>query len=102
MRPIDADALKEYAIDGLEKYWPYGGMNEYTAVSVDDIDAAPTLDVAPVIHACWIPVCNTWTHDSHEYGSTVYVCSNCQRHSLYEEPYCHCGAKMDKQVCDEP
>lgn len=91
MRPIDADQILSAANSEeklIGKDWDYDALKT-------SIELAPTLDVAPVIHARWIPVCNTWTHDSHEYGSTVYVCSNCQRHSLFEEPYCHCGAKMD-------
>lgn len=98
MRPIDADELKTCAIEGLEKAWPYGGISEYTAVSVEDIDDAPTLDVEPVVHAHWVRSCNSWTHDMYKYGSTIYVCSKCRRYELCEEPYCNCGAKMDEPI----
>ena len=42
-RPIDADALKEMAFDVL-----VGGGNYESAVLIEDIDNAPTMDVLPL------------------------------------------------------
>lgn len=46
MRPIDADELKQYACL-VDEICYYGGGSEFLAVSVDNIDDMPTLDVTP-------------------------------------------------------
>ena len=35
--------------------------------------------------------------DDDGYWASVYICSNCGREESRKEPYCHCGAKMDKE-----
>lgn len=52
---------------------------------LEKIDATPTVDVAPVVHAEWIQ------------DGCMYKCSNCgNRESYYDDCYCRvCGAKMD-------
>lgn len=81
MRPIDADKLLEYEIVLNENM----GLK---MVASQFITAAPTLDVAPVVHGEWIA-------DEYFY----YRCSNCgfeQDAPEYVSPYCpQCGAKMD-------
>ncbi len=61
------------------------------------LQAQPTADVQPVVHAKWI-------HDADLCCGMVnlYHCSECGRaiRTAYDEklenyPYCHCGAKMD-------
>lgn len=69
---------------------------------LSDLSAA---DVAEVRHGRWIPKINhTYIpveYDEngipvlHEYIS--YRCSLCSREETKEEPYCHCGARMDKE-----
>lgn len=48
----------------------------------------PAADVAPVVHGEWICINNQ--HNYYEYH-----CSLCGRVEKQEEPYCHCGARMD-------
>ena len=88
-------------IDALEiryTYRPVGGDIAYK----DEIEALPTADVTPVIHAHWI-----YKGDSH-YGLNDWChrfeCSVCGREvklhtkkDIAEFPYCHCGAKMDEE-----
>ena len=51
----------------------------------------------PEIHHTYIPVEYDQNGDPilHEYIS--YRCSLCSREETKEEPYCHCGARMDKE-----
>ena len=80
MRPIDADAL-------LEKMQR---TSRYFSV-VYDVDAMPTLDVAPVVHGRWkllvsgngvCSVCHFTTVHVWDFDSSLSYCPNC-------------GAKMD-------
>ena len=63
------------------------------------LDEVPTADVVPVVHAKWVK--SELSRDRN-----VYICSRCARTVstplgvsfdvvLEENPYCHCGAKMD-------
>lgn len=68
------------------------------------VDAQPAADVVEVRHGRWVPeVHHTYLpveYDDagypalHEYIS--YRCSLCGREEAKKEPYCHCGARMDK------
>lgn len=70
-----------------------------------NLGSIPAADVAEVRHGRWIPKINhTYIpveYDEngipvlHEYIS--YRCSLCGREETKEEPYCHCGARMDKE-----
>ena len=80
MRPIDADAL-------LEKMQR---TSRYFSV-VYDVDAMPTLDVAPVVHGRWkllvsgngvCSVCHFTTVHVWDFDSSLSYCP-------------HCGATMD-------
>lgn len=95
MRPIDADVLQKEAMTfnlGNEDY-PCMGKLIYES----DIEEAPTLDVAPVVHACWndgqgysVEILRDW------YLQSTYVCSSCKTEGDKKTNYCpHCGAKMD-------
>lgn len=53
---------------------------------IEQVETFPSADVAPVVHAQWIPC---------ENGG--YYCSNCDRRVAFmvHQYYCsHCGAKM--------
>lgn len=99
--------MKEYieraaVLKVLEEYYP--GADERLHI-VKDITSIPAADVAEVRHGRWIPKINhTYIpveYDEngipvlHEYIS--YRCSLCGREETKEEPYCHCGARMDKE-----
>ena len=80
---------------------------EYCGYCTEDVrlNSIPAADVAEVRHGRWIPKINhTYIpveYDEngipvlHEYIS--YRCSLCGREETKEEPYCHCGALMDKE-----
>ena len=99
VRPIDANALiKELTEKGWIKDDITKDPVEVTAIR-SAIDAAPTLDDKPVVHAHWkmkIVKSGYW-----------YECSNCgshwtingETHECEQTPYCYnCGAKMDEEV----
>ena len=81
-RYIDADKL----IEEMKK--------EDALIEYDDIEAYAeenTEDVAPVVHAEWMPCLNKCLETTH------YVCSKCKGSSFKRNKtkYCHnCGAKM--------
>lgn len=55
-----------------------------------DIKAIPAADVAPVVHARWIPT-------EYPFMNECEDCSNCGYRTVYgnDYPYCpNCGAKM--------
>lgn len=107
-RYIDADfALKVYeeAYEITETAtWNNPKQAEINKQSHDTviklINQAPTADVAEVRHGKWI------IEEYDEYfRANIYRCSECERHikvvAMINEkkyaPYCHCGAKMDKE-----
>ena len=80
MRPIDADAL-------LEKMQR---TSRYFSV-VYDVDAMPTLDVAPVVHGRWEPTKTPFMNECED-------CSVCGYRTIWGHRfnYCpNCGARMD-------
>ena len=65
------------------------------AIDIEDVDAIPAADVAPVRHGRWEKT-KEWATKS------KYRCSVCGREimsavkvNIEKYPYCHCGAKMD-------
>jgi hypothetical protein len=58
------------------------------------IDDVPTADVEEVVHGEWIVTKAEFGWNCVEYPAE-YTCSVCGRKEKQEEPYCHCGAKMD-------
>lgn len=58
--------------------------------------AIPAADVAEVRHGEWILTKTEIGWNCKEYP-TEYTCSLCGRTEKRKEPYCHCGAKMDKK-----
>lgn len=62
------------------------------AAAFAEIRKLPAADVVPVVHARWITRGDkgiiSMTHP--------YMCSRCGRVEMDKEPYCNCGAKMDR------
>lgn len=56
-----------------------------------EIEDAPAADVAPVVHGRWI----SFLGGDHIMPERYYRCSRCGRVESRQEPYCHCGAKMN-------
>lgn len=98
MRPIDADALAE-KLNELNTQLQKRAENEdkgFLAVqagvtlSEGELDAAPTLDAALIVHAQWI-LC-----PEIPFGEPDKECSQCHAMSPIWSHYCYnCGAKMD-------
>lgn len=84
-----------------------GAANEETALyKAGDmfqlVRKAPAADVEPVRHGKWIKKRRgTKSPEGYYYWNTpltrIFVCSECGRQENKREPYCHCGAKMDKE-----
>ena len=91
MRLIDADELKEIAHEMIqEDPEAFNGGYAYNAVTVDEIDEAPTIEAVPVVHSRWELI--AW----HK-GIKVCKCLNCNKTQLGNTPLCgHCGADMRK------
>ena len=82
------------------EFWDY-------AVLCEDVCKIPTADVVEVVHGEWIEyrgqsyLVHPMKYD--EYGCPIlqeyvgYKCSECGRAESKKEPYCHCGAKMDRE-----
>ena len=86
MRLIDADELRPTLIEDREGFCTL-------AVLAGDIESAPTVDAAPVVHGQWI--------ERIVRGSPALICSQCRTDSgvNYDFDYCpNCGAKMDLQT----
>lgn len=56
----------------------------------------PAADVAPVVHGRWI----SFLDGDHIMPERYYRCSRCGRVESRQQPYCHCGAKMDGGIAD--
>lgn len=101
-RYIDANKLKENAL------WVIKDFEEFKAVSVNMIDAAPIADVVPVVHGFWEKVAPNLCSICVK-GETAWQCSVCKHKYVTNWDgdvgfdYCpDCGAKMDgKEIPDE-
>lgn len=63
---------------------------------------APTADVAPVVHAHWIPIKKRMYACRDKVGEIItvsFTCSNCGITEENEWTHCHCGATMDNGTC---
>lgn len=93
MRLIDADALAEKMEKEIYRYWNEDGGGYYLAEdAIEEVKYAPTVEAEPVRHGKWIPIIDEYET---RYMLTGYKCLLCGRCEEKEEPYCHCGAKMD-------
>ena len=62
---------------------------ENPEICTQEINSIPAADVAPVVHARWIPF-----HS--ETAGDIQYCSNCKIGNAAKSDFCpHCGAKMD-------
>ena len=83
---------------GVVVYDEGGWDANVRAVPVEDIEAIPAADVAPVVHGRWV-------HGEH-YPSYCSICGevspmDCEGERFYDSNYCpNCGAKMDEEVRD--
>ena len=55
------------------------------------VENLPADDAEPVRHGRWI----SFLDGDHIMPERYYKCSRCGRVEYRQEPYCHCGAKMD-------
>ena len=89
---IDRTKIKYPKVDSPKgEYWDRFVTESY-------INSMPTEDVAPVVHGKWVSITK---------NNSKFACSVCGRvinlptyTSLQPKvyfPYCHCGAKMDKE-----
>lgn len=89
MRLVDANKLLENAWDADTQ------CGFVQVVDVGDIENAPTVDAAVVVHGWWIEkhVPISWCEDDVD---VFWECSVCGCQSAGETSYCpECGAKMD-------
>ena len=98
-RLIDANVLKEtVTTDYYEHFTRYHDTDQIALIDMvcDDIEEAPTVDAAEVVHG-------QWKHQ-YEKGMSYKVCSICGcRNGLdLKFNYCpNCGAKMDGERKDK-
>ncbi|MBR5874525.1 MAG: hypothetical protein IKY90_07335 [Oscillospiraceae bacterium] len=86
MRPIDADALQFKPCVLSDDV----GFSICSAIKKSEIDAAPTLDYAPVKHGFW-KKCGQLSRTQ-----WLHRCSLCGCPQDYAHNYCpNCGARMD-------
>ena len=91
---IDREALYEKAYwhgehPDVDNPFPDG----VDAIDIEDVDAIPAADVAPVRHARWLEV-----REKRLFGEHYFLCSNCKSRNGLMIPfnYCNnCGCKMD-------
>lgn len=85
-----ADVLERFSRNSITKAVTFAdGVSIY-----DTIKNFPTADVAEVKRGKWILTKTEHGWNCCEYPAE-YTCSVCGRTETQEEPYCHCGAKMD-------
>lgn len=118
MRLIDADAFKEYCLNGLIEMEPelravgkYDFAIKLTKELLKDVDEQPTIEVQTFIHAGWLM-------PDKNYSDKIWrKCSNCNTHiekyskyvsfmgstNYFENTlnFCPiCGARMDLEAAD--
>jgi hypothetical protein len=97
-RYIEAEALKKVMCEGCDNI--HLCTESPACETVQQIDAQPTADVAPVKHGRWIwysEICAYSCSECHkyQYGNTLDVLNGTYR-------YCpNCGARMDLDEVEE-
>lgn len=100
-RLIDANLVKEKAV-------PHYFDNCCYAVSVKDIDDAPTVDAVEVVHGHWKEYSHSalvrWKDGEPVWADrSVFRCSRCDFGTIARHNYCpRCGAKMDGVNYENP
>ena len=99
IRPIDANAL-QFKQGVL--YDDQGFSIGYVSLRQSDIDAAPTLDYAPVMHGEWIEKIEPYAYTASGREIHIFHCSVCDftwanKRMVFDHfKHCpNCGAKMD-------
>lgn len=87
--------MKKRFIDPMElkKSLVVNSIFEEHMTLEDIIDEIEDADVEIVTHGKWIPFLDGDDIMPERY----YRCSECRRVEAQKEPYCHCGAKMDRR-----
>lgn len=96
---IDADELKFPAMKGSFNEIDLSRMDGYSK-AIQIVRNAPTIDVAPVLHARWD---DDHCTNCNKEASMTYECYGgddggfpCESFGYVNSPYCpNCGAKMD-------
>ena len=71
-----------------------GSLAYYTFMAmIDEIKNIPAADVAPVRHGEWEVHTEYAIFGLYQVG---WRCSLCGRKESYKQPYCNCGAKMNR------
>lgn len=112
----DAELINWYHVNQNGKLVSGSTSDDESYVKFDDVISmlknAPAIDAVPVVHATWIPDCETVGDDYFGYDDEWFVrCSHCGRIERdvnpyflmdgdirpvkQDYPYCHCGARMD-------
>lgn len=101
VRPIDANALKDQAVEVDIVTPPHNHCCSELVVFDYDIDEAPTIDAVPVVHGQWL-------RENIRPKSYLRACSMCKKTAYFcgegcSYKYCpNCGAKMDAKDMDVP
>ena len=97
---ISRSALLKHAIVRVTGYFEcHGKRVPFSAIPESRVLGEPAVDVAPVVHGRWKWFDYTFSQRAINRG---YICSVCGRVEEFgNEPYCHCGAKMDEEAHDE-
>ena len=90
-RYIDADKIPYCA-----KTDPFLKRRIYTTPEM--VASVPTADVEKIKHGHWIKRNNPNFSIFDNSTENIFICSECGREEGKNEPYCHCGAKMDEEV----
>lgn len=76
---------------GNREYRKENGTIQEAIKMISYPEYTPAADVAPVVHGRWI----SFLGGDHIMPERYYRCSRCGRVESRQEPYCHCGAKMN-------
>lgn len=93
MQLIDPEPIKKFIVDGLNNPDVKEAFGHDAITILAEIEYAPTIDAAPVVHGRWIAV-----PSSDMMTGKAYKCSECNkmRYGSFMPNYCqNCGAKMD-------
>ena len=94
------DLLDKRLSELRKQYGPFDHYTDGFDEAVDKVFQLPTADVTEVRHGKWEEhdryICNSDDKPVAKIG-TIYICSECGRQECRMEPYCHCGARMDRK-----
>ena len=86
----------------MDKFKKQYSMYANKDITIDDCEHFKNkADFEKVKHGKWKKETKfiiTDNPDDDGYWRTIYICSECEREEWRKEPYCHCGAKMDRKT----